>query len=681
MRIVTDAVLMTKKELIADLRRFWGIFFIDASSVSAAEQGLLEISRKCSVEQSVEGIRRWLSNQNRPWLLIFDNADDPQLDIARFFPAGERGTILVTTRNPECKIHATMGSSKLDQMALDEAITLLLTASLVTNPEDEKSRNSAKHIVETLGCLALAIVHAGATIRQGVCTLDDYCTEYSRPRKQLLDRRPVQAGTDYEYTVYSTWEVSIERITGLSNETAKNAIELLNFFSVLHFEGISEQILEKAWKNSHNHNGSAWIESQTLSILNQDSSEKWNPRPFREAVALLSSYSLIHIDGMENKISLHPLVHVWIRDRLPPADRNKCYIMSTVTLSRSIHSTFQDTDRSYVVNVEKHIDSCLRLCQSELWVEDDWSKERIEVAYRFGWAYRLSNYQSIKSKDIIERALEYSKKTKNEDIGSLYCTRTLGMIYFDLGERQKGLDLLEKGLNLARNTLGPEDSTTLIFMRDLVWFLLGVDRIQESLDLVEELRILEKNVLVDTDPVLAYSMILYAEVLSRSGDNQKAVELLEDQIKPWEESLGINHDSTLWGKATLASVYSRLNRWQEAAKLQEQVLESNIRVCGTGHRNTLVSRFNLARSYENLDRSQDAIRILTEAADLARNIYGHENPLTIKCVERLKGIQARYDWFLANQTAESSTSSRWPLRRFIQSRRSGRGNSNPFDFR
>lgn len=673
MRIVTDAVLLAKIELIADLRRFWGIFFIDASSVSAAEQGLLAISRKCSVEQSVEGIRRWLSNQNRPWLLIFDNADDPQLDIARFFPAGERGTILVTTRNPECKIHATMGSSELDQMALDEAITLLLRASLVTNPEDETSRNSAKHIVETLGCLALAIVHAGATIRQGVCTLDDYCTEYSRHRKQLLDRRPVQAGTDYEHTVYSTWEVSIEGITGLSNETAKNAIELLNFFSVLHFEGISEQILEKAWKYSHNHKGSAWIESQTLSILNQDSSEKWNPRPFREAIALLSSYSLIHIDGMENKISLHPLVHVWIRDRLPPADRNKCYIMSTVTLSRSIHMTVQDVDPLYVVNVEKHIDSCLRLCQSELWVEDDWSKDRIEVAHSFGLAYRESNYQSKKSKDILERALEYSKKTKKEeDIGSLCCTRTLGMIYFDLGERQKGLDLLEKALNLARNTLGPEDSTTLNFMLDLVWYLLEDDRFQESLDLVEELQILEKNVLVDTDPVLAHSMILYAEVLSRSGDNQKAVELLEDQTKLREESLGIDHRSTLRGKSILALAYSSLNRWQEAAKLQKQVLESNIRVYGTGQRTTLVSRFNLAISYENLDRSQDAIRILTEAADLARNIYGHENPLTIEYVERLKRMQARYDWSLANQTAESSSSSRWPLRRFFQSRRSGR---------
>lgn len=674
MRIFTDAVLMTKDELIADLPRFWGIFFIDASSVSTAEQGLLAISRKFSVEHTVEGVRRWFSNENRPWLLIFDNADDPQLDIARFFPAGDRGTILVTTRNPDCRFHATMGFSELDQMAHEEAITLLLRASFVTNPEDDTSRNSAKHIVETLGCLALAIVHAGASIRQGVCTLDNYCTEYSRHRKQLLDRRPVQAGTDYEHTVYSTWEVSIERITALSNETAKNAIELLNFFSVLHFEGISERILEKSWKCSQDFADPAWIDSQTLSILNQNFSEKWNPQPFREAIALLSSYSLIHIDGAENQISMHPLVHAWIKDRLPSADRNRCYIMSTITLFRSLDMPLENLDLSYVVNVEKHIDSCLRSCQSELWVEDDWSKDRIQVAYIFGWAYSVVNERSEKAKDILERGLEYSKKTRNEEnISSLNCTHQLGRTYFGLGDRKKGMDLLEKTLNLARNTLGPEDWNTLSFMRNLAWYLLGDNRIQESTNLIEELRILEQNVLVDTDPEVADSTILYANALSCSGDDRKAVELLEDDFTPFEESLGVDHGLVLWGKSILSGAYSGLNRWQEAAVLDEQVLESNIKIYGTGHRRTLESRFNLSISYENLDRPEDGIRILTEAADIARNIYGHEDPDTVRFVEYLKLIQARYDQSLADQAAESSSSSRWTWKEMVhRHRRSGR---------
>lgn len=44
--------------------------------------------------------------------------------------------------------------------------------------------------------------------------------------------------------------MSIEEAKRLPNEAAQYAIELLNFFSVLHFEGILEQILERAWRNS-----------------------------------------------------------------------------------------------------------------------------------------------------------------------------------------------------------------------------------------------------------------------------------------------------------------------------------------------------------------------------------------------------------------------------------------------
>lgn len=639
--------------------RFWGIFFIDASSASAAERGLLTISQKFAVEKSVEGIKRWFSNQTRPWLLIFDNADDPQLDLSRFFPAGGRGVVLITTRNPQCEIHATKGSSKLDQMALEEAITLLLRTSCVTSVDNEASRNSAKHIVQTLGCLALAIIHAGATIQQGVCTLDDYCAEYARHRKQLLDCQHIQAGTDYDHTVYSTWEVSIEKITGLSTETAKNAIELLNFFSVLHFEGISEKILERAWESFQDDELSTWIQSHRLSIFNSICSEQWNPQPFREAIALLSSYSLIHIDGSENHISLHPLVHTWIKDRLAPADQSKCYITSTITLSRSMISKQQSIDISYAVNVQKHIDSCFRFGQNELWIEDEWSKDRISVAYRFGWACSANNDWK-QARDFLERTLEYSKKTMNEEyINSLYCTNLLGRAYYYLDERQKGTDLLEKAFTMARNMLGPEDPRTLSFMRDLIRDLLENNRNQESMDLIGELQILEKenDVLRNRSPEAAESIILYADALSRSGNNRKAVELLEDLIPTLEESLGMDHNMTTWGKWTLAEAYRHLNQWQEAAELDQQVLESYIKVFGTEHRATLRARSNLAISYENLDRPLDGIRILTEVVNTARNTYGDEDPDTIDYVELLKRMQAIYDRSIAGKAAESSSSS------------------------
>lgn len=601
--------------------------------------------------------------------MIFDNVDDPQLDIARFFPTGNRGAILVTTRNPECRVHATVGSSKLDQMAFDEAIMLLLRASSVTDPEDETSQDSAKHIVEMLGCLALAIVHAGATIRQGACTLDDYCTEYSRHRKQLLNRRPVQAGSDYEHTVYSTWEVSIEKITRLSNKIAKYAMELLNFFSVLHFEGISEQILVRAWRSSQQQELSAWESSYMLPILNQDCSKTWNSQPFREAIGLLSSYSLIHIDGTENHISLHPLVHTWIRDRLPSADQSRCYTMSIITLSNSFNRNLEVGNPSYILQAQKHIDSCLGFCQNGLWIEDDLSKDRISVSANFGFAYELSGrWKQVL--DILERTLEYSKKTMNEEqIGSLKCTCYLGTAYFELGERKKGVNLIEKAFTTARTTLGPENSNTRFFMRNLARYLLKVDRIQESIELMEEFQISGERILGDRDLVTQDSMIIYADALSRSGNHQKAVELLESAIPTLEESYSTDHRFIVRRKAILAGVYWRLSRWREVAELYQQVVELAVRVFGNGHRYALISRGNLARCYEKLDRPQDGIRILAETVDLFRDNYGQDDPDTIGYEKELKRMQARYDQSLADKAAESSSSNRWTLKKMVQGHR------------
>jgi hypothetical protein len=102
-------------------------------------------------------VKRWLSNIPHDWLLIIDNADDPKMDISTIFPVGNRGSILVTTRNPHCTIHATVGSHELGEMGLDEGVKLFLRAANMNDASSELVQE-ATTIVNTMGCLALAIV-------------------------------------------------------------------------------------------------------------------------------------------------------------------------------------------------------------------------------------------------------------------------------------------------------------------------------------------------------------------------------------------------------------------------------------------------------------------------------------------------------------------------------------------
>jgi len=56
---------------------------------------------------------------------------------------------------------------------------------------DKTTRETARPVVRTLGCLALAILQAGAVIREGLCDMDEYCDIYSLRRKELLRQKAV----------------------------------------------------------------------------------------------------------------------------------------------------------------------------------------------------------------------------------------------------------------------------------------------------------------------------------------------------------------------------------------------------------------------------------------------------------------------------------------------------------
>src|SRR5436309_12808390 len=248
---------------------FWAIFWIDSSSNETAERGFIEIADICGFKEDFESTKRQLSNMKEQWLLIIDNADDPSINISRYFPAGNRGTIIVTTRNYHCESHQTIGSWEFGRMKANEAVALLLKTTDMEDRANGTLLKSANHIVEDLGCLALAIAQAGAFIKEQHYSMEEYHDAYSRSRRLLLSRQPAQASSNYKYTVYMTWEISVEKITTMSNETARNAIEILKLFSFLHFDGISEQILKETWVNTPKWIYSEWVMLHVPSMLSQ----------------------------------------------------------------------------------------------------------------------------------------------------------------------------------------------------------------------------------------------------------------------------------------------------------------------------------------------------------------------------------------------------------------------------
>lgn len=83
-------------------------------------------------------MKRALANTSRPWLLIFDNTDDPSPPLIPYFPPGDRGDVIITSRNPGCQQYWTVGTKEVGRMTSTDALMQLnKTVSGVTVEQDD----------------------------------------------------------------------------------------------------------------------------------------------------------------------------------------------------------------------------------------------------------------------------------------------------------------------------------------------------------------------------------------------------------------------------------------------------------------------------------------------------------------------------------------------------------------
>ena len=481
---------------------------MDASSTESLERGYLQVAEACGLESRVSVVRRWLSNIPEPWVLILDNADDPRLDISSYFPVGSRGVILITTRNPDCEVYSTVGSYELGAMSTEEAVTLLLKTAGIKDISDYSARTAAEPVVLILGHLALAITQAGAVIRQGYCKMEEYRTLYSQRRKELLSQEVIQGREDYRYTVYTTWEVSRRMIEEMPNKAGEDALALLQMFSLLHYEGISEEFFCRAWHGLHRTGPSDWMISHQLKMLLCQSDQEWNVYPLRKAISILRAFSLIHRDKT-GLISIHPLVHSWTRDQMSASDEDMVWRQTTATIALSIPWTFETTDYRFRQSIVPHIDACLD--------------------------FRENGIFSL------------------ENIGG-DCQRMAGnfaLVYSEVGRRQEALQLTERVVEANKRTLGEEHPDTLRSMHALAICYSEAGRRQEALQLTERVVEANKRTLGEKHPDTLRSMYDLANRYSEAGRRQEALQLTERVVEAYKRTLGEEHPDTLASAHTL----------------------------------------------------------------------------------------------------------------------------------
>jgi hypothetical protein len=173
------------------------------------------VAEKGGVGKNHEAALHWLSHQDEDWLLIIDNADDPDLDLLEFFPQGANGHVLITTRNQACTFH-NIGSMAFDGMDESDANELFLKVANIT--ESVENKQHVREILHELGYLALAIVVAGSAIHQGYCKLKSYLKYLERVWR---GRRPRREAPGSNNSMEKERFVSVIRVPKLADSRSQ----------------------------------------------------------------------------------------------------------------------------------------------------------------------------------------------------------------------------------------------------------------------------------------------------------------------------------------------------------------------------------------------------------------------------------------------------------------------------
>ncbi len=604
--------------------------------METAKQSYARIGRLGGMEATQNAGKHWLSSLEKPWLLIINNADDPGLDLQDLFPEGERGHVLVSTRNPDFRVHSTVGSEEFKGLKKREALLLLLRAAAIPEPWDSATESTGYMITDALGHLALALIHAGALILQRICEIKDYLDFYNSHRQKLSDRPASQAlGEHDQFTVYATWDLSLNSLEQRHTQASTDAIQLLSIVAFFHFEHIRVDIFTKALANRLKATESASTQSLLARVwsgvcarmrppfvlpdfLRQETSHR-NAYRIKHALHELHSFSLITYDGRDETFSLHPVVHSWAKDRHAKGLQGLWAHIALSVLAESILLPPDDTgeaDKEFRRDVLPHLDSCLKTSPIQIF----------DYVARFG-GFRFPFAIVLQHTWLFVFREEVLKAAK------------CGYVYAERGRFNDAAILLLSVKNALVASRGYQNDSTMKAMLALSGVYWGLGRLEEAVTLqkiVVEAR--TKSYGPNHSETLS-AMDQLGRSFWLNGQYMEALELQSLTTDRMKSTLGPTHPDTLTALDNLGVTYGSWKRYQESRDVHRRVLTARIKSLGESDENTITTMNNLAMALKDLGDLDESKELMSKVYEVRKMQLGKEHPWTLWALCNLAKVE------------------------------------------
>jgi tetratricopeptide (TPR) repeat protein len=565
------------------------IFWVRADTEVALQTGFVEIAKLLDLPEqnatnpadTVQAVKHWLERTGE-WLLIFDNADTPEL-LKAYYPRQPRGHILLTSR---AQLFDTLGIARplaLEKMEPEEALSFLFkrTGRAQSDPAE---KNAAEHLAAELGYLPLALEQAAAYITAKSARFQNYLARFQQQRLALLDKAQPRTG-EYPASIASTWALNFQEV-----EKDPVAADVLRVSAFLSPEAIPLELLTDG-------------ASQLGPVLAGALATSEDPLALNEALEPLTRYSLIRLDVDAQTYSIHRMVQEVVKDQIGVEQQAQW----AERVVRAVAQSFPEVDYQTWTRCERMIPHTL-LCTVYI---ERWSitfPEARSLLLQVG-IYFYQRGQFKEAEPLWKSVLAICEQVLGpEHPDTLSSLNNLAALYDDLGKYEEAEPLYQRALETRERVLGPEHPDTLGTVNNLAELYRNQGKFEQAEPLYQRALTTYERVLGPDHPNTLSTVNNLANLYAGQGKYKEAEPLYQRALEARERVLGPEHPDTAQTLGNLAVFYHEQGKYEQAEPLYQRALTIYERVLGPNHPNTLIVRNNYADLQEKMKQKTEAVR-------------------------------------------------------------------------
>ncbi|EWZ80549.1 hypothetical protein FOWG_15279 [Fusarium oxysporum f. sp. lycopersici MN25] len=591
----------------------YSIFWVPTLSNEGAERAYVEIAKRLRVQKTDDSddvkelvCQHLASGEAGKWLLIVDNADDPDLilgteqkrGLEEYLPLSDNGVVLITTRTRQIAVDLAQ-SDVLDVQEMDrEEAIHLFTTSLIQKPQ-LGNEELVLELLTKLTFLPLAIAQASAYLNKNKAPIRAYLKllEGAESEVSKVLGREFGDNTRYKGTqnaIGTTWIVSFDQIQKLD----PLAVDLLSFISYIEPKAIPQSILPVS-----------------------------APAEFESAIGTLCSYSFLARREEADTFDMHSLVHTATRDWLRKGERGRQSFQDAIS---HLAARFPvEGDFNYTLRSE-YVPHAMRLLSRN---DQERGDDTYTLLEKLGWSFARDR-RFKESSECAEEVFKWRRSFLPEtDLLRLRAETTLGIAYADRRQFEDASEILSHVVKTQSGILAEDEPLRLIAEYALASVYMNVKRVEDAIEIFEHIVDVEKHLDEEDDSRLSSKKGL-ADAYLANGQREEAIDILQHIIKVRKRTQDNNFDC-LACHYSLGTALLGSGQTENAIEIFERLQVTGMETLEESDQLRLANEHSLGSAFLQLGRIKDAVPIFEHVVEMERRILPENDSSLLKYEQEL----------------------------------------------